>query len=111
MAHIGQIRPGVILEDLRAEFALSPERMQHISWLVTTGMLNHEDIRKMLLRQDFVTAYGLDTKEWPSLTKERSPPRRRVPAPAFAPPVATHRGEGSLPQPRVEPEVVVLDWG
>ena len=62
MENVGQHRPGVVAEDLREEFDLSPDTHRHVLWLCNNGMLNHDDIRKMLSRQNNVEAYGIDKK-------------------------------------------------
>ena len=95
-----QHRPGNVVEDIRAEFDLSPDRVHHVSWLVNHGMLNAQDIRTMLSRDNMLESHGLDVNEWPSLQaqahaqkglmqQDREERSRRMPV--------SHRGEGAIP--------------
>ena len=45
MAHVGQIRPGVVVEYLRAEFDTSHERMQHVPWIIYTGLCQYRSLQ------------------------------------------------------------------
>ena len=40
-----------VIEDMRKEYNLSPERVRHITWLLNDGLLNPTDIRTMLARR------------------------------------------------------------
>ena len=51
MVYFGHLRPGIRAEGLRQEVDLSPERMRHVSWLISAGMMNHDYIRRMLSRE------------------------------------------------------------
>ena len=93
-----QARPGNVIEDIREEFDLSPDRASHVSWLINNGMLNAQDVRAMLSRQSLVETHGLDMNEWPALQSKpqkglmqqaREERARKMPL--------SHRGEGSLP--------------
>ena len=118
MVSYGQMRPGIAAEELRDEFDVSPDTHRHVTWLCNSGMLNHDDIRKMLSGDSNISKFGIDMNEWPPLTSAQSPRKRRVATVAGAIPLGTHRGEGALPKATPAPreaaegeELVVLDWG
>ena len=113
MMNGGQLRPGVLAEQLREEFDLSQDVHRHVAWLCNNGMLNADGLRTMLSRQRNIDAYGIDAKTLPPLAASPKPRARRAPM-AHAPPVASHRGMGALPAPapaRRGDDAVVIDWG
>ena len=109
MVYFGPVRPDHVVKDLCDEFDLSPTRMDHISWLVTSGFMNREDVRRMLSREPMTTRYGLDTKAWPSLSAEPLPRKRRIPGPA-KPQIATPRGGGGLSPRRLWQTTMLSSW-
>ena len=65
MVYYGQYRPGMVSDDLRSEFDLSPDTHRHVEWLCSSGMLNREDLRSMRSRQSNIERYGIDMRKWP----------------------------------------------
>ena len=108
------------LEDIREEYRLTGESLEHVTWLLRDGLLNPTDIRAMLSRQAVESLHdrhGPDVNGWPSLSTVAPPPSAARKQKATLPPAAaSHRGWGAIPTqtgkaPADGPEVVVLDWG
>ena len=114
MVSQGQMRAGMVSDDLRSEFDLSPETHAVVNWIVQGGLMDRDDLRTMLGRENNISKYGIDVAEWPSLAESsRQIPRRIRPARTAAPAMISHRGLGAFVPQRQQPdeELVVLDWG